>query len=82
MKNIKQTKLQPQFVFIKPSSVEELERRLRARKTETDETINRRVETAKREFEYAHQEGPHDKIIVNDDIDKAYMELESYVLSN
>jgi len=59
-----------------------LERRLRARKTETDETVNRRLETAKKELEYAEQEGSHDKIIVNDDIDKAYAELESYILSN
>jgi len=59
-----------------------LERRLRARKTETDETVNRRLETAKKELEYAEQEGSHDKIIVNDDIDKAYVELESYILSN
>ena len=59
-----------------------MERQLRARKTETDETVNRRLETAKKELEYAEQEGSHDKIIVNDDIDKAYAELESYLLSN
>ena len=82
MKNVKKTSLNPQFVFIKPPSVEELERRLRARKTETHETVNRRLETAMKELEYAQQEGSHDKIIVNDDIDEAYMELESYILNN
>ena len=82
VQNVKKTNLKPRFVFIKPPTVEELERRLRARKTETDETVNRRLETAKEELEYAEQEGSYDKIIVNDDIDKAYVELESYILSN
>ena len=62
--------------------MEELERRLRARKTETDETVRKRLETAKKELEYAQQELSHDKIIVNDDIDTAYAELESYILDS
>lgn len=82
MKSVKKTNLKPRFVFIKPPSVQELERRLRARKTETDETVNKRLETAKQELEYAEREGSYDKVIVNDDINKAYAELEGYILNN
>lgn len=82
MKNVKKTNLNPRYVFIKPPNVQELERRLRARKTETEETVSKRLETAKRELDYAEQEGSHDKVIVNDDIDKAYAELESYILNH
>lgn len=82
MKNVKKTNLKPRFVFIKPPRVQELERRLRARKTETDETVNNRLETAKQELEYAEREGSHDKVIVNDDINETYAELEGYILNN
>jgi guanylate kinase len=82
VKSVKKTNLKPRFVFIKPPSVQELERRLRARKTETDETVNKRLETAKQELEYAEREGSHDKVIVNDDLNKAYAELEGYILNN
>ena len=40
---IKKTDLNPLFVFIKPPSMEELERRLRGRQTETEESIQRCV---------------------------------------
>jgi len=39
------------FVFLAPPSVEELAKRLRLRKTETDEAFRLRLETAKREME-------------------------------
>jgi len=78
--NVKKTDLNARFVFIEPPSLEELERRIRERGTETDELLQLRLETAKKELEYAKQEGAHDKIVVNDDLDKAYDELEAFVL--
>ena len=46
-------------IFIHAGSLEELERRLRKRKTETEESIQRRLEVARRELErarhYRHQ---------------------------
>lgn len=80
--NVKKTDLHARFLFIEPPSLEELERRMRGRGTETDESIKLRLETAKKELEYASKEGSHDKIIVNDDLDKAYEELEAFVLGN
>jgi guanylate kinase len=42
-------------IFIQPSSIKELERRLRSRGTEAEEAIDRRLEVARREIELAHQ---------------------------
>ena len=60
--------------------MEELERRLRSRKTDSEESVLKRLRIAKTELEYA-EKGAHDKIIINDDLDKAYQELEEFVLS-
>lgn len=54
--------------FIVPPSFDELEKRLRERKTEDDATIERRLERAKTEFTYLNQ---YDYLIVNDTIDQA-----------
>ena len=80
--NVKKSNLNARFVFIQPPSLEELERRLRSRGSESDEAIQQRLETARKELAFASQEGSHDQIIVNDDLDKAYAELEAFCLSN
>jgi guanylate kinase len=41
--------------------------------------VTKRLEQAKLELEYADTPGVHDIIIVNDDLEKAYKELEDYV---
>ena len=41
--------------FVRPASLEELERRLRGRGTETEETIRRRLEVARREWQFKDQ---------------------------
>ncbi len=55
-------------VFIKPPSIEELERRLTGRSTESSESIRTRIAKARVELEYA---SGFDVIIVNKDLDKA-----------
>lgn len=52
VKQVKRTDLNPLLVFVMPPSLEELERRLRARNTENEETLKKRLETAKREIEF------------------------------
>ncbi len=52
-------------IFVRTSSLEELERRLRARKTENDETIRARLNVAEREWRYKDRY-QHD--IVNDEL--------------
>ena len=56
----------------------ELERRLRGRGTEDEETTRRRLANAKREI--AHY-GFFDYIVQNDEIDVAYGKLRSIVLA-
>ncbi|MBQ6540780.1 MAG: guanylate kinase [Oscillospiraceae bacterium] len=66
-------------IFIMPPSVEELERRLRGRGTETEEVIRGRLETAMKEMEYA---GQYDHVVVNDCIIRAVRELLSIMGKN
>lgn len=58
-------------VFIQPPSIEELEKRLRSRSTDSDETIRKRIEKAEYELTFAPQ---FDMIITNDIIEKAIAE--------
>jgi guanylate kinase len=65
-------------VFILPPSLDELERRLRARGTESDEVASRRLAAAKGEI--AHY-GFFDYVIVNDDVERAFEKLRGVVLA-
>lgn len=60
------------LVFIGPPSLEELERRLRQRGTETEDVISSRMKTA--EVELA-QKMEYDVQVVNDDLERAVDEL-------
>lgn len=79
VKQIKNTTLDARYVFIAPPNFEALESRLRGRGTEKEESIQKRLEQAKAELEYSKVEGVHDKIIVNDDKQKAFEELNEFV---
>jgi guanylate kinase len=59
-------------VFVRAPSFEELERRLRARATESGGEIDKRLERAKRQLE---QEREFDYVIVNDNVGRAADEL-------
>jgi len=63
----------PLSVFIAPPSIEELERRLERRATDTEAEIARRIEVSRWELEAA---GEFDHVIVNADRDEATGELE------
>lgn len=52
VKQIKRTNLNPLYIFVKPPSIMELERRLKARNTETEESLERRLSIARSELEY------------------------------
>jgi guanylate kinase len=65
------------LVFVLPPSMEELERRLRERGTDADETIRRRMLAARSEIERGV--ATYDYIIVNDDIERAFQELRAVV---
>lgn len=55
-------------IFVRPSSIDELERRLTARGTESKEEIERRLEVARREMQSIHSYR-HD--VANDNVDDA-----------
>jgi guanylate kinase len=63
-------------IFVKPPSYDELEKRLRDRKTDSDEKIAQRMEKATKEFAFAEE---FDQILVNDDLDRACSSAEELV---
>lgn len=58
-------------IFVQPPSIDEMERRLRNRKTDSEEKIKERVAKAEKELKYAKD---FDVILVNDDLEKAKKE--------
>lgn len=80
VKQVKRTDLNARFLFLSPPSIEELERRLRGRGTETEDSLSKRLAQAKNELEYSRQPGAHDKIVVNDDLETAYTELRDWIV--
>jgi len=63
-------------LFIEPPSVDELRRRLEMRGTETVESLLARVNKAAYEISFKHH---FDRIIVNDDLQKACQEAETAI---
>lgn len=65
------------LIFIAPPSLEALENRLRGRKTEDEDTIQKRLHEVKQELERAEN---FDYKIVNDDLQNAICELEKVII--
>lgn len=63
-------------IFVKPPSIDELKIRLKKRKTESADKINMRVAKASAELATAPL---FDKVILNDDLEKALHEAETLV---
>ncbi len=64
------------LVFIEPPSMEELERRLRGRGTEDEQSIETRLANARTEMGYAEC---YDACVVNDDLEHACEELQRVI---
>ena len=73
---VKKAMPEAHLIFIEPPSLEELERRLRGRGTETEEVICNRMKTA--EVELARKM-EYDVQVVNDELERATEELVSYI---
>jgi guanylate kinase len=63
------------FVLIVPPDMDELARRLRARGTEDEDVVNRRLEKATEEMRTAADSGAYHFRVVNDDLDRAVDKL-------
>ncbi|PIN16699.1 Guanylate kinase [Handroanthus impetiginosus] len=74
-RSVRDSSLEAIFIFISPPSFEELEKRLRARGTESQEQIEKRLQNAKAELEQGNSSGVFDHILVNDDLETCYEEL-------
>lgn len=65
-------------LFIEPPSIKELERRLKARGTETPESLKARLDKASLELSFKSQ---FDRVIINDKLERACTEAE-YIVHN
>ncbi len=63
-------------IFVQPPSIEEMEKRLRNRKTDTEEKIQERVAKAERELKFAKD---FDVVLINDKLEAAKKEAEQLV---
>ena len=73
---VKQKMPEAVLIFIAPPSFEILEKRLRGRHTEDEETIQKRLEAVKKELERAEN---FDYRVINDDVDRAIQNLEDII---
>eukprot|EP01134_Creolimax_fragrantissima_P004184 CFRG4184T1 len=84
VQNIKKTSYNAEalYVYVKPPSVEILELRLRKRKTDTEQAIQKRLITAQKELIYGDGLPESDDIIkiVNDEFERAYAQLKAAVM--
>ncbi|XP_042333200.1 guanylate kinase isoform X1 [Sceloporus undulatus] len=77
VKNIKKTDLNPIYISVQPPSIEVLEKRLRDRQTETEESLQKRLNAAGIDMELSKEPGLFDLIIVNNNLEEAYTELKN-----
>ena len=80
MKQVKRTELNARFLFLSPPSVEVLEQRLRGRGTENEDSLRKRLDQAAKEMAFSKEEGVHDKIVINDELEKAYKEVDEWIM--
>jgi guanylate kinase len=59
-------------IFVRPGSLEELERRLRSRQTETEAALERRLAMARHELAFADK---YRYQVLNDDVERAVQEI-------
>ncbi|MBO8171103.1 MAG: guanylate kinase [Bacillaceae bacterium] len=64
------------FIFLAPPDLEELRNRIKGRGTETDETINNRLEAAKKEIDMMDR---YHYVVVNDRVELAVQQIEAII---
>ncbi|UMM12621.1 hypothetical protein L5515_001306 [Caenorhabditis briggsae] len=76
VRNIKNSHLDARYILIRAPSIKLLEERLRARGTETEESLKKRLQHAEEDLvEIEKNPTLFDKVIVNDDLERAYKEF-------
>ncbi|KAI3374871.1 hypothetical protein L3Q82_021409 [Scortum barcoo] len=80
VRSIKVTDLNPIYIAIQPPSMDILEKRLRDRKTESEESLQKRLQAAKVDMEFSKEPGLFDATIINDNLEDAYGQLKQLLL--
>ncbi|CAM1509540.1 Fc.00g032790.m01.CDS01 [Cosmosporella sp. VM-42] len=78
VKNVKASSFDARYVFVAPPDKDVLKKRLEDRGTETGKAIKDRLDQADKELDWA-KEASFDKILINDDLKKAFKELDDWV---
>jgi len=81
VRQVKKTDLNPVYLFISPPSMPSLKERLVGRATDSQEQVQKRLDTAIEEMRYAHT-GAHDIILVNDSLDQTYAKFKRVALGD
>jgi guanylate kinase len=66
------------LVYLLPPSLRELERRLRGRRTDSDSSVKKRLDSARRELRFA---GRYDYLVVNRKLDRTVSVLKSIIVA-
>ncbi|KAM1396570.1 hypothetical protein ACFX2I_014249 [Malus domestica] len=74
-RSVRASSLEAIFIFVCPPSMEELEKRLRARGTETEEQVLKRLRNAKTEIDQGQSSGIFDHMLYNDNLEDCYQSL-------
>ncbi|TKY53329.1 Guanylate kinase 2 [Spatholobus suberectus] len=74
-RSVRASSLEAIFIFICPPSMEELEKRLCDRGTETQEQVLKRLRNAQNEIEQGKSSGIFDHILYNDTLEECYENL-------
>jgi guanylate kinase len=75
VQKVKESSLDPIYIFISPPSKDDLEKRLRGRGTETEEQISVRLGNAAKELDYGQQAGNFDRVFVNADLKECFKDM-------
>lgn len=79
---LKDAELRSRVVFVQPPDLETLEKRLRGRGTDSEESIQERLKKAGEEMDFAKSEKREgDGFVVNDDLEKAWIEFEKFCMA-
>merc|ERR1712183_965094 len=79
VKSIKETGFSCNYIFVQPPSMEILKQRLQGRGTETEDSLQKRLNRAIEDLEYGTSEGNFDIVITNNDIESAYAEFLAFL---
>ena len=79
IKTFKQKKVEFNYIALLPPNIQELEKRLRERKTDNDDSINKRINYAKKEIQLINKSDFLNFVIINGDLDTSFNEFEKCV---